>query len=399
MDVHFDPHNHAPPVAPGDEWADGLGTAEPVASPRLARRVKRATQPPVPVPEPARTGPEMGIHIDIKRPVRQLPVDEPAVPAAAVLKLESVTAETPFQAKQTIAPAPQEASEHPRGLQGEGVEWGRHSFIATRWMAVSACGVVLLVVLALVTQEVWLRTSKAAVAPAIVMSTEEPLEEVAGFELDGSSESQARDLLDTYARATTVEEVVPLIRKGPALAARLKLDWQPWRPPEHWQEPFQAAWLASSEGGISHGQLRGLKPDFSKFRVYFVREGDALKIDWEATQALGDASFETLQKGKGTGGRVRAFAKLEYFFTEHFPEDSFHSFRLQAMDDEQFVWGYSRIGSPADASLMRIFEPGVISSEAVAEVPVTLRLEPGPDGCQKNQWLIGEMLHIDWVSP
>ena len=396
MDLHFDPHNHAPPVAQCDEWADAHGTVADLAPTRSARRVKRAIQPPAVVPEPSRTRPDMGIHIDVKLPGRRLPADESP---AAVIKLESPTAETPFLAKQSIAPVPQEEAESHRNLQGEGVEWGRQSFIATRWMAFSAAGVVLLVLLALLTQEIWLRDSKAASAPPIVMSQVVAMAEVVGFELDGSSERQARELLATYARATAVGEVLPLIRNGAALADRLKLDWQPWRAPEHWQEPFQAAWAVSDDGGRSHGLLRGIKPDFSKFRVYFVREGEALMIDWEATQALGDASFETLQKGKGTGGRVRAIAKLDSFFTQDFPEESFHSFRLQAMDDELFVWGYSRIGSPADDGLMRIFQPGVINSEAVSEVPITVRLEPGPDGCQKNQWFIGEMLHIDWVSP
>ena len=33
------------------------------------------------------------------------------------------------------------------------------------------------------------------------------------------------------------------------------------------------------------------------------------------------------------------------------------------------------------------------------EQAVTLRLTTPPAAAQKNQWLIGEMLHIDWVSP
>ncbi|MEO0018399.1 MAG: hypothetical protein RLZZ522_1682 [Verrucomicrobiota bacterium] len=396
MDLHSDPHNHAPPVAQGDAWADAHGTVADLAPARPARRVKRAIPSPAVVLPSSRTGPDMGIHIDVTLPRRRLAADEPP---AAVIKLESPTAETPFLAKQTIAAAPQVGAESQRNLQGEGAEWGRQSFLATRWMAFSAVGVVVLIVLALLTQEVWLRDSKAASTAPIVMTQDAAPGEVAGFELDGSSERDARELLATYARATAVGEVLPLIRNGAALADRLKLDWQPWRAPEHWQEPFQAAWAVSDDGGRSHGLLRGIKPDFSKFRVYFVRDGEALMIDWEATQALGDASFETLQKGKGTGGRVRAVAKMDHFFTQDFPEDSFHSFRLQALDEELFVWGYSRIGSPADVGLMRVFEAGVISGEATAEVPITVRLEPGPDDCQKNQWLIGEMLHIDWVSP
>jgi hypothetical protein len=246
----------------------------------------------------------------------------------------------------------------------------------------------------------WLRDLKQAVLPAIQGSDDEPLVEVVGFDLNGASEIEARRLLATYAQATTPAEVLPLIRNSKSLAARLELDWQPWNhPPRHWQAPAQAPWTVSAVGGRSHGLLRGIKPDFSRFRAYFVREDDGLKLDWEATQGLGDSSIDTLQKGRGTGGKIRAFVKRDHFLTQTFPEDAFHSFRLTAPDGEQVIWGYSKLGSPADEGLMRLFKPGLTREQGESELPLTLRLAPGPEGCQKNQWLIGELLHIDWVSP
>jgi hypothetical protein len=316
-----------------------------------------------------------------------------------VVKLEAILTETSFQARNAIVPPLKPAAEAPQNLRGESTEWGKVSKTPTRWLATAAGGVVLLVVLAMVTQEVWLKDPKTAVVAVVEAPEDAPFEEVAGFELDSSSEADARKLLATYAKATTVEEVLPLIRSGQALADRLKLDWQPWGLAPDWQPPVLAVWEVSAEGGRSHGLLRGNRPDFSRFRAYFVREDDALKLDWEATAGLGDASFETLQKGMGTGGKLRAYVKLDNYYSQLLAEDAYHSFRLKAPDGEQVVWGYSKQGTPADAALLKIFEPSVIDGEAKSELPITLRLEPGPENCQKNQWLIREMLHIDWVSP
>lgn len=398
-----DPHNHAPPVTADDEWADACGAGENQFAPRPVLPPRRVTQPAESAAERIRTTPEMGLHIDVARPVSRLPANgsPPTIGAAddEVVKLEPISSDTVFQAKQTIAAVPQPQVESSRELYGEGREWGKQSKRSNRWVVTSAVGVVLLVVVALVFQHLWLRDPKPATIPIVAIPEDEPIPQVVGFELDGSSETEARELLATYAKATSVAAIIPLIRNGEALAARLQQDWQSWQAPPTWQTPAQATWSVSADGGRNHGLLKGSKPDFSRFRAYFIREEGGLKLDWEATQGSGDASFETLLKGQGTGGKVRVFAKLDHFVTEIFPEEAYHSFRLTAPDGEQVIWAYSSLGSPTDVALMQLFEPSYIRTQDKSELPITVRLEPGPAGCQKNQWLIGEMLHIDWVSP
>jgi len=63
------------------------------------------------------------------------------------------------------------------------------------------------------------------------------------------------------------------------------------------------------------------------------------------------------------------------------------------------VWGYVKSDDPAAAALLKVFESAKNDGELPTEQAMTLRLTPPPAGAQKNQWLIGEMLHIDWVSP
>jgi hypothetical protein len=196
-----------------------------------------------------------------------------------------------------------------------------------------------------------------------------------------------------------VDEVLPLIRDADRLAARLKRDWQAWNVPENWQTPFTAEWQVSSQGGRSYGLLAGRKPDFSRFNAYFIRDGEKFLLDWEATQGLGDAAFDTLQRGVGSGGVVRAFVTPENFYSLKFPESEFRSYKVLAPDREQVIWGYVKLGSPEAAALSQVFQTGVILDSANSEQPMTLRILPSPEGSLKNQWIIGEMLHIDWVSP
>ena len=405
--LDFDPHNHAPPVSADDEWADSHEMAESQVMARSSLPGRRMIIAPENPPERSRSTPEMGIHINIAMPGRRSS-EFPGLDttgesdADEVVKLEANFCESGFLAKQAIPPIPLEAVDeevaHAR-RQGEGREWGRKSRLATRWIAAAACGVVFLVVSALAVNQVWLRDIKPSIPLPVAPPEESPIEQIVGFELEGSSEAEARQLLTTYARATELAEILPIVRNGPALAARLKLDWQPWRAPADWEIPLDAAWSVSADGGRNHGRLKGIKPDFSRFRAYFVREDDGLKLDWEATQGIGDASFDQLVSGQGTGGKIRAMAKLDYYHSDVFPEESYHSFRLRAPDGEQAIWAYSLIGSPCDEQLMRTFEPSAIRSPDKSELPITLRLEAGPDGCQKNQWIIGELLHIEWVSP
>ncbi|MEY3897606.1 MAG: hypothetical protein RLZZ214_3127, partial [Verrucomicrobiota bacterium] len=42
---------------------------------------------------------------------------------------------------------------------------------------------------------------------------------------------------------------------------------------------------------------------------------------------------------------------------------------------------------------------GEIIGESKSIQKATLRLTRGPDGSIPNQWLIRELLHIDWATP
>lgn len=415
-----DPNNHAPPVSPTDEWDDAVGSYPARAAGGVSLPGKRKRSDRRHASANSLDSEPPGILIDTRRqdrtaepPAERLTVVEYG---REVIRLEQALDEPAFQAAKVIPALEPAPPEEPRELHGGEPDWGRARHHPLRWVAAAGVGAAVLLVAALAAQELYLAKTqkKARPAPVVELVEEVVPEEVKGFESDGPTEENARSMVAAYAKAKTPAEVLPLLRDAKRLARRLAQDWQPWEAPTDWQPTREARWTVSPTGGRSHATLRGLKPDFSPFQVYFVLDGDALLIDWEATEGLGDTTFAILQKGVGSGGVVRAYVSPDSFYSLAFPEEDYQSYRLLAPDREQFIWGYAKAGSAAAKALDKAFgsmEAGgpadlqgtidIVETGKAAhqELPVTLRLIPALDGGQKNQWLIGEMLHIEWVSP
>lgn len=399
------PETSLPPPSTEGEWDDPVLWEEDPDAGRLVLPPKREIAPAEAAPVRSRSKVEMGLQIGIKlRAGRNgTPHDGPA-PAddQEVIKLECPSADQPFQANLTIAPPVEPPAEEPRTPgkpMAESPEWGGKTGHSLRWIVGSGLGVVALLVLALVTQERWLKEPAAEEPQTIGLADVEPLEEIEGFETDGTSEVQSRALLATFAKARQADEILPLIRQPEAVAERVRLHWQAWNTPPDWEVSPEAVWHTGYEKGRGFGILVGTTPDFKPFRAYFVRDQGVLKLDWEATQGVGDAPFEMLERGAGSGGVVRAYVKSDSFFTAVFPEADYRSFKVAAPDHEGVVWGYAKRGGQAEEAISALFPAGMFLESEKSELPMTLRLGPPPAGSQKNQWLILEMLHNEWVSP
>ena len=405
----LDPNNHAPPVAAADMWNDvdelPSLTHEPVGV-ILPNKRERA------VPAPSHTGsidaPPPGLRINVISAARQSTTTAAVSAAPAVtineyggeiVRLEQAQTKGLFQATKAIPAQPLVAVPNTRDLQGEGHDWGRTSPNPLRWLILAGAGVGGVLVAALATQELLLTPKPRAQITCPELVETPPIAQIHGFELDGPCEENARALLATYAKTTSPDAVLPLIRDAPRLTSRLTQDWQPWQVPADWSPNRNATWRVSADGGKSHGCLSGRRPDYTSYQVFFVLEGEALRIDWEATEGLGDSNFSMLTRGRGAGGVIRSYVTPENFYSLVFPETQFRSYKLMAADHEQVVWGYVKLGDSAAAALFKVFESAENDGISATEQAVTLRLTTPPAGAQKNQWLIGEMLHIDWVSP
>lgn len=207
---------------------------------------------------------------------------------------------------------------------------------------------------------------------------------------------EALQIFRSYAQAVHHDEVVPLVVDGRSLLDALKNKWSPLGVPKDWAPDADSSWGVMEAGGKAYGLLEGVLPDQSPFRAYFTHEGGRLLLDWKATTAFGTTSFRQLSKGTGDAGEIRGILSSDEFYSAVFPEADYQSYRLTMPNEEFTIWCYAQRGSLAYSALAPLFTSGELSGERQTDRKVTLSLVRGPEETLPNQWIIRELLHIDW---
>lgn len=312
---------------------------------------------------------------------------DPEAPAAAKIARHVAFHEKP-------EPDPDAAS------PGEGRDWGlahRHSL---RWLLGAAALVMALVIVAMTLLPKI--NAKNALRPRQQKETFTAETDGAGspaMALPLAKQPEAMQIFRAYAQAVHVDELIPLVRDGRALKETLRGNWHPLGISKQWTPPADTGWAASVAAGHPCGILKGRFPDRSKFTAYFTNDGDHLLLDWKATVGFGTASFAQLAKNEGDPGEIRGEISRAEFYSATWPEADYRSYRLVSPDGETVIWCYTRLGSATEETITALFKKTAILKEAHHSRKITVRLERGPAGSLPNQWLVGGLLHIDWIAP
>jgi hypothetical protein len=392
---YFDPHNHAPEVSPDDEWGDaealegaagvGLPAARWLPEPRILPNERKGAKISLKI-EPHVA------ELTEKDGSGRLEINEFG---SRVVRLTAVP-DAPLPVPKQVIP-PLEAATPGDHAAAASRAWGDGSARGRPWYA-GAVGVLAVVVMGLIV--VFSRAGgRGEASPAksvIPPAAEPPVPATAGWvPVMGECGDEARGILIRYARATTADEVLPLIRDPDKLAARVAVDWRAWNVPLDWRPPEPLAWSLGGDAGREFGVIDGSLPNGEPFRVYFVRTGDGrLLLDWEASTGKGEASFSDLVAGR-IGGRTRARAQAADFHTEALPADDYHCFKLISPYSHHAIWAYAPRGGSAGELLAGLFTTGGEAPERA----VTVRLECPPPGGMPQQWVIAELAHLEWVAP
>jgi hypothetical protein len=394
-----DPNNRAPEVTPADQWGDATDVPDrevPVLSILPARR-KMGSRPHETIHA------EAGLRIEPK--LSQVPSGDPTLRLEVqevnreVIRLEQEVKSTfkldrQPKLQERIEPAesggdPKDAASQKRVIQQLPKSW-IFGMIAT---------VALLVIVGLLLLPLINSTNAPSIHsnPTVLGIVEE--EEIEGSEaMDRLLEKQpeALQIFRSYAQAVHHDEVVPLVVDGRSLLDALKNKWSPLGVPKDWAPDADSSWGVMEAGGKAYGLLEGVLPDQSPFRAYFTHEGGRLLLDWKATTAFGTTSFRQLSKGTGDAGEIRGILSSDEFYSAVFPEADYQSYRLTMPDEEFTIWCYAQRGSLAYSALAPLFTSGELSGERQTDRKVTLSLVRGPEETLPNQWIIRELLHIDW---
>jgi hypothetical protein len=391
----LDPNNHVPEVSEGDGWDDSEAFSDvPTAAlpPRRAAAKPPAEQLEVVLRiDPAAPG-EMPDATPHRLEVREF---QPEV--IRLDRTEPVPEKVPRQAASPQLPA---SDSSPHAASGESREWGRVQRRPLRWLVAAGFGVAVAVIGVLALLPKINATNPPRQSAAVVPPHAPEAEPV----MDSSlflRQAEGRRLYERYLRAATVDEVVPLVRNGPALREILRENWRPAILPVGWEVDAAAAWTVFQEDGSpDFAALSGELPDFSPFLAYFVAEADgSLVLDWEATTGHGTADFAELAAGTGDASKIRGTISLSDFYTADWPEAECQSYRLVSPDGKGRIWCFARRGSAAEAGISRPLTGGAILPEADAARAVIVRLARGGVGTRPDQGLVAEWLHLGPVAP
>lgn len=396
---HSDPNNHVPDVAGDDAWDDAA--AVPRLEP-LARIPSRGARHGAPVGTSLK--PEAGIRIDgpnqPKKPdqdTRRLKVE---TIGASVVRLETEVAPPRVERIVTFHERPTLSADSHQN-RGEGSDWGKKHTISPRWILAMGATVVTLVVLgmlALPSINAPNAVLPEAQAPPHQPDAHEKSLSIVALNRLLDRQPEAIQIYRSFVAAAHPDEIDPLIRDAPGMRETLRQWWQPMRLPGQWEPAADSGWQVMELEGHPCALLSGRLPDNSKFQAYFVADGDKLLLDWKATTGFGTAHFKDLEQGRGTGSEIRGEISLTDFYTLEFPEKDYQSFRFVSPDREHFLWCYASRDSAAYPKISNELLSGAIVEKVADSKKVTLHLERGSDGTLPNQWLIQDLLQIDWVN-
>ena len=278
--------------------------------------------------------------------------------------------------------------------------WGKGFHIPGRFLAL--CGGVLVLVLP---ASIFLPSGKKAgtpLAPVGEYDLDPRLEKVVistEHDLDENSQREVAGIATAYANAETLEEVLPLVREPQRVTATMQAEWEPMASAGAWEIPVTAKWTLHLTDRREYGLLRGDSADATPFRFYFVKDAGRIVLDWEATAGHSEVPYPLLSTGQSEGGLVRGFISPADFYSLALPEKEFKCYRITSPDTRTAIWAYARNESTAADQAGALVAKGNLPRKIQPEYRVTLVLRKPPSDALPNQWLLGELAHLEWVRP
>lgn len=397
-----DPNNHAPAVTPDDGWDDGdfdfkvpplsalLPPKRQVVLPD-ANSADEETQNLRIGVEPQRVKPDESDDAPQRLQVQEI--------SGHVVKLANQIA-TPRTPRQIIF---QERVTRPRLDQSEqdgDVDWGSGRIHSKRWLMWMSVGVLASVLLALCLLPLINSMNEAPRKSEVFTAVNDVVvEDIDAINAMVEREPDALRMFRQYAVASQPNDFLPFTRDGKKLRDAISSTGPPLAIPKNWTPSADSSWSVERLAGHPCGILSGTLPDHSPFLGFFIHDGKQLLMDWKATAAYGSAAFSQLDKGLGDSSEIRGIISAAETYSDALPETEFQSYRFKSPDGEISLWCYARRSEPAGAAISPLIQRGEITGEAAPTQRITLKLARPPQGARPNQWLITEMLHIDWLAP
>lgn len=397
-----DSNNLVPKVSPDDAWVD----PDEALSGSLTKPFVLPARRTVADSSPSRAPQAVGLRIE-SNPARGEPADvvgriEVQEIGSSVVRLDHGVPPPPKVERQYTFHERPAREESGKNRNGESREWGMVRRHPVLWIVGMGAVVCLLVISSLMLLPAINAPNVPGKNPVEWALRAEEVDKVEGMEalnLLLTQQPEARQIFRAYAQATRVEEIVPLIKDGKMLEETLRREWDPLMLPSSWAPDDDSSWNIQEFDGQAYAVMDGYLPDKSKFSAYFTRQAGRLVLDWKASVGFGTATFDELVEGKGDAAEIRGEISAADYYSATWPEAEYQNYRLTSPDRKNSIWCYVRRGEATEAVIAPLFTPGAILGESKTTWKITLRLARGPAESLPNQWLVGEMLHINWATP
>lgn len=168
--------------------------------------------------------------------------------------------------------------------------------------------------------------------------------------------------------------------------------------------------------------------DFLPTRLYFVRHGNELKLDWMASTAWCDRSISDLKKAmidreklvaglrqKSTETSVAPampapvitepvllrclLARRNEFYAGPYNDQDHAAYMILSPDKNEYLWAYVDRDSELDGELRKLLDHGSFVVDLKKDIRVTVRVRSGKKDALPSQLELMELVHPEWVKP
>ncbi|MBK1790678.1 hypothetical protein [Persicirhabdus sediminis] len=157
-------------------------------------------------------------------------------------------------------------------------------------------------------------------------------------------------------------------------------------------------WGVKANGANSYLILNGVEKDFMPASVYFVRDGDGLKIDWDASVCFSDIPFSDLEEYQENRALIMRgiLAKRGDLYLGPYTADEYSAYTFSSVDKSKYVWVYVEKDSADDEQLKDMLNYGRFVMNLRKGTQATLKLARGRDSLD-NQYELRSIVSDGWV--
>lgn len=207
---------------------------------------------------------------------------------------------------------------------------------------------------------------------------------------DAEFVADAEPIARKFLSATTIEEILPLVRNTAISEPRMRKFYQ-----DHGIKP---AGMSQFNTGGEIGLLGSLRSvgvttgDFDDRSLVFEESPDGLKIDWESWVGWSEITWAEFLATKPKVAKVFrvTLSPVVYYNFGFSDEDMWVSYRLESPEHEHSIYGYVQKGSP--------LEQRIQPSPDVKSTALTLSLKFPEVTTSNDQVVIEALVTEGWVE-